>query len=200
MLALWLIVPRCEYRNCILLLTLFLTSRRLVSMCHPFVLTSYAWAYIVGHIRFHQYWFLGVKVYQDWCGSQGFLRLLEYLLLLLSPFPVVMFFLLGELIKSFGDSAKPFYESLVKVTESCEAVYISCRSCGLLLEYSLLLTGSALTPSELMINLKYSVSSLWNSHLLGLSFIPALYIVSITFLICLLCCPRSCKYMRISSR
>src|ERR1700760_3486455 len=34
------------------------------------------------------------------------------------------------------------------------------------------LTGSVLIPSRLMMNPRYSVSSLWNSHFEGLTFIP----------------------------
>ena len=63
-----------------------------------------------------------------------------------------------------------------------------------------ILTGSALMPSSLMMNPRYSVSFLWNSHFEGLIFMPDFCIASRIFLTSCWCPHRVSEYMSISSK
>src|SRR6202012_3228801 len=62
------------------------------------------------------------------------------------------------------------------------------------------LTGSVFLPSRLMMNPSYSVSSLWNSHLEGFTFIPDFRIASRMFLTSCWCCRKLSENMSTSSR
>ena len=64
---------------------------------------------------------------------------------------------------------------------------------------ALVLTGSTLMPSWLIMNPRYSVSVWWNSHFEGFNLIPDWYIELIIFRTSCLCCSRLSVYIRMSS-